>query len=388
MEQNDRGQSVLHFSLLDGFFWAFFACFGGLISAYFLACGMANTALSITLAGYMLASFLGSFAVGRLCDRLASNRKVFLPMFGLSALTAFLAFFLAKTNLVIAAALYILFGFLCLPLGSSLDAWMLRSFHNDGSKYGRARSCGSAFYAIAMLIMGILVQKQGYDVMPTAMAVFAILILIFAFRANEEPYPQAQSQKKSGGMKDLLHIHPYVFLLAIILLCGLAVSPINNLKIVILKSVGGDVGILGLDSFLGVMIQAVCIMMAGPMQKINSHLRLFLMSASLFITMILIVFAVNPGMIILSTCFVNLSYGFMLVTQRQITEEAVMPDLRTTAHALCDTMYAGVSGTIALLYSGAMMDHLGAKSPAVLGLVLTIIASLLSIVPMLKKSKQ
>ena len=38
-----KGESVLHFSLLDGLFWAFFACFGGLVSAYFLACGMANT---------------------------------------------------------------------------------------------------------------------------------------------------------------------------------------------------------------------------------------------------------------------------------------------------------------------------------------------------------
>lgn len=383
-----KGESVLHFSLLDGLFWAFFACFGGLVSAYFLACGMANTTLSITLAGYMLASFVGSFVLGQLCDRLTSNRKVFLPVFALSVLTAFLAFFMAKTNLTIAAILFILFGFLCLPLGSSLDAWMLRSFHNDGAKYGRARSSGSAGYAFAMLIMGIWIQKQGYDVMPIAMTVLGILVFVFAFAAKEEHYPKKQAQQKKTGMKDLFQIHPYMFLLVIILLCGLSVSPINNLKIVILKSVGGDVGIMGLDSFLGVMIQALCIMMAGPMQKINSHLRLFLMSASLLVTMLLIVFAVNPAMVILSTCFVNLSYGLMLVTQRQITEETVMSDLRTTAHALCDTMYSGVSGTIALMYSGAMMDHLGAKSPAVLGLVLTIIASLLSIVPMLKKRKQ
>lgn len=70
-----KGESVLHFSLLDGLFWAFFACFGGLVSAYFLACGMANTTLSITLAGYMLASFVGSFVLGQLCDRLTSNRS-------------------------------------------------------------------------------------------------------------------------------------------------------------------------------------------------------------------------------------------------------------------------------------------------------------------------
>ncbi|MEE8808444.1 MAG: MFS transporter [Lactimicrobium sp.] len=387
MEQNEQGQSVLHFSLLDGFFWAFFACFSGMAGAYFLSCGMANTALSITLAGYMLGSFLGSFLLGRLCDHLASNRKVFLPVFAISALVSFLSFFLAKTNLVLAAILYILFGFLCLPLGSSLDAWMLRSFQNDGGKYGRARSCGSACYAFAMLIMGIWVKKQGYDVMPIAMGVLAILILIFAIRAKEMPYPKTVSEKKQAGMKDLMHIQPYIFLLAIILLCGLSVSPINNLKIVILKSVGGDVGILGLDSFIGVMIQALCIMMAGPMQKINSHLRLVLMSVSLLASMLLIVFAINPAMVILSTCFVNLSYGLMLVTQRQITEESVMPDLRTTAHSLCDTMYSGVSGTIALMYSGAMMDHLGAKSPAVLGLFLTGAAVIMSLVPMLKKRK-
>jgi len=193
---------------------------------------------------------------------------------------------------------------------------------------------------------------------------------------------------KPSNPKELLKVKPYMFLLVILFFTGLSISPVNNLKIVLLQSVGGDVSVLGLDSFLGVAVQAVFIFISGSLRRIPSRVRLFSMSFLVFLTMFCIIIASNPWMIIAGTVLNNVSYGLMLPTMREITEETVTGSLKNTAHAMTDAMYGSFSGVIALLYSGFLMDAYGAKSVAMLGAGIMCIPVLLSFVSMMKKKNE
>lgn len=370
--------SVLKFALFDSLFWGFFAAFNGFITTYFLECGMPKTQLSILLAVHMACSFLGSFVWGGLCDRIHENRKVFLWAFAPMIIIALLDYYIADKLLWIAALLYPLFGFVCLPMGSCIDAWMLRSFNHDGNMYGRARGIGSMGYAIAALIVGNFIKVRGYTVIPIATMIIGCLVYFMAFITADHPYTVTKTAEK-GNPKELLKIKPYMILLIILFLNGLAASPVNNLKTVVLQSVGGDVGSLGFDSFLGVLIQACLIFVSGKLLRIPKYTRLLMMALCTMIMMLLVIFAVNPVMVIASTVMYNMGYGLLLPTQREITEESVPQNLKTTAHSLCDTMSSSFSGMLALLYSGAMMDAFGVRSVAVLGLVVIVIAVLLSL---------
>ncbi len=384
MERIDT-KTFLSFAALDSIYWAFYAAFVGFTSTYLLACGMSNSVLSIMLACFMGCSFIGSFFWGSVCDKVKTNKKVFIPEFIAANVIAFIIYYMADKNMWISTVLYPVFGFLSAPLGSNLDTWMLRSFHKDAATYGRARAVGSAGYAITALIMGSLINMIGYQMIPIGFLFFAAFVLLISSMIKEVPFETVLAQNSTGSPKELLQVKPYIFMLIVVFFTGLAISPINNLKTIILKSVGGDVSILGLDSFLGVMVQAVFIFISGNLKKIPAYVRLFLMTITIFITMCLVSLAVSPWMVIIGTIFTNMSYGIMLPTQREIVEATVPATLKNTAHSLSDAMYGSFSGILALTYSGFVMDAFGAKSVAMLGGGIMIIAVLLSLTKVKKK---
>ena len=184
MEQISK-KTFFSFAVMDSLYWAFYACFVGFIATYLLACGMDNAVLSIMLACFMGASFIGAFFWGSICDKAKTNKKIFIPEYIATIIIAFIIYFMAEKNIWVSTILYPLFGFLSSPLGSNLDTWMLRSFHKDASAYGRARAIGSMGYAITALFMGMLINAIGYQMIPVGTFFFAILVLIIAFMIKE-----------------------------------------------------------------------------------------------------------------------------------------------------------------------------------------------------------
>lgn len=369
-------KEFIGFSLLDALFWGYFAAFAGYITSYMLASGMSSSMLSIVLAVYMLMAFCGAFFWGGLCDRLGTNKKVFIPEFTGVVLISAAIYFMASRNIWITAFLYPFLGFLMAPLGSNLDGWMLRAFHNDANTYGRSRSLGSVGYAVVMLIAGQLINIFGYKVIIFSSMVIAACLLALAFSMREEAFVSAKKKTEEGkkpNIKDLLKVKPYMFMIIVLFVTGISISPVNNLKIVFMESVGGDVSSLGLDAFIGVMIQAVFIFISGRLRSIPPYIRLLFSAVCTMITLIMTFLAVNPFMIMAGTIMNNISYGVILPTSRQITEKSVSPEQKNTAFSISDAVFGSFAGVFALSYSGILMDAFGARSVALLGICLMII---------------
>ena len=92
-ENKMERKHAVGFAVLEIAYWCFHAAFGGFISAYLLEHGMTSSALSLISAAYLLCSFAGSFVFGGLCDRLQTNRKVFIAGVFLTAALACGIFF-------------------------------------------------------------------------------------------------------------------------------------------------------------------------------------------------------------------------------------------------------------------------------------------------------
>ena len=380
-------RTFIGFAVLDCLYWAYIGAFLGYISTYLLSNGLSSSLLSIVLAGFMAASFAGAFFWGGMCDKRQTNKKIFLLEFPVSIALAFIIYFMASRNIWISAILYPVFGFFNSPLGSNLDSWMLRSFDRSAAVYGRARAVGSIGYAVMMLVCGQLINYFGYSVIPAATAISAAIVFVLALIMREKPYEtrKTSAQPEKAGFSDLLKIRPYVFMIVILFLTGLAISPINNLKIIILESVGGDVSSLGMDAFIGVLFQSVFIFISGQLKLIPKGIRLFLIPLLVLVTLSLTYFAVAPFMIILGTVINNVSYGIMLPTMREITESSVSGPLKNRAHAMCDATYGSFAGVIALIYSGFLMDTFGARSVALLGMAVMLVPVAMTFVTMLKE---
>lgn len=148
-------------------------------------------------------------------------------------------------------------------------------------------------------------------------------------------------------------------LIVILFLIGLAIAPLNNLKIIILENVGGNVSDIGIDSFIGAMTQVPLLALAGKTHKIPQRIRYLLMSILPLCMLLLTFFAVSPVMIFAGSCLNNIAYGILLPTMRDVTERNVEYRLRNLGHSLAEAVYTSLSGMMSLLYAGAIVDHLG-----------------------------
>lgn len=366
------------FSALEITYWGFHASFVGYASAYLISRGVSSTVMSLLISGFMLCAFAGSMVFGRICDRLQSNKRVFIPCMMASYALMF-AIYACADCLPVLCVCYPLLGLCFQPQGANADAWVLAAYDHDQKMYGRVRSMPSLFYAVISMVMGRLISRFGYEMMLAGGTLFMVLLLASAAAlpdAREET--AVQSKMDLQDVRRLFDGRPYRMLVILLFLIGLAIAPINNLKIVVLENVGGNVSHIGVDSFVSALTQVPFIAMAGLLMLIPLRAR-FIAMAALPLSMILLVrFASSPAMIFAGSFLANVGYGILLPTMRDVTERYVDKDLRNLGHSLSDAIYNSFSAVVSLMYAGAIADTFGVSAMLTLCAVIAVVPFLLS----------
>ena len=352
------------FSILEIAYWCFSASFISYLVSYLLSKGISNTILSLYLASYLFAAFIGSFAWGAVCDHFHTNRKIIILSFLLTLLVIYLIYFLAP-NKIMLSFLYPLLGFLIQPQATNIDSWLLLTCHNSSSIYGKIRCQPSVLFAFVSFFLGRLISLQGYYFMLIFSTFFLLLGICTALITPEDIDPQTMEKPVSINLfsiKELFSISSYRYMIILLFFIGLAITPINNLKITVLNSVGGDVSSLGIDSFVAAFTQVPFIALAGKTEKLSLRLRYTLVTALPFLSVLSVFFATRPYMIFISSVFYNIAFGILLPTMRAVTENSVPPVHRNLGHYFADAVFNSFTGILSLLYSGILIDLCGMKA--------------------------
>lgn len=357
-----KAKKFVLFSALEITYWGFHASFVGYASAYLLSRGVSNTMMSLLLSGFLLSAFAGSMVFGRICDSMQTNKRVFLPCMAASYMLVLAIYFFADSHVMLSVC-YPLLGFFFQPQGANADAWVLSSYDHDQKMYGKIRSMPSLFYAVISALTGRLISRFGYPVMLMGATVFMALALLSAALLGDAHAVSAPRRRMSGeDVRRLFATAPYRRLIVLLLLVGLAIAPINNLKIVVLENVGGNVSHIGVDSFVGALTQVPFIALAGMIALIPLRGRFVAMAVLPMMMILCTRFAISPAMVFLGTFFYNAGYGVLLVTMRDVTEQYVDEDLRNLGHNLSDAVFNSFSGVVSLLYAGAIADSFGVQA--------------------------
>jgi len=348
------------FAVLEIAFWGFHASFMGFVSAYLLNQGMSNAFLSILISLYLLTAFLGSFVWGILSDRYNTNKKVLMLEVLGSAIFMYALYFNGG-NTAIIAFVYPIMGFLVQPLASNIDSWLISSCKGDAQIYGKIRSMPSFAYAFISMILGQIIADHGYYVMLVGGTLFLGIAVVAAMFLPDKIEVEASEGEKISkkSIQSLLSVRSYRKLILILFLIGVSIAPLNNLKVVLLNNVGGKVSDIGVDSFFGAMPQVPFIALAGKIQKLSLRFRYGLMTCLPLCAFFSVFFANGTYMIFFATFLLNIGYGILLPTMREVTEKNVPHRLRNLGHNLSEAVYNSFAGMISLMYSGIVIDYMG-----------------------------
>ena len=362
-KKNQAGISKeILFTALFGSYWGFYAAYLNYAATFFLDNGISSGVISLLISGYLLMSFFGAFVWGEISDRFLSNKKTLLLQAGLSLILCVLIYFMVGHRALL-FVLHPLLGFVVLPIAANMDAWSLSAYHNDQARYGKLRSRGSYINAVTALLFGWLIRHFGFIVMLIGAVVFLSILIAASLCIQDEaaPAPAENSKFSFRDIRDLFSFSGYRRMILIIFLTGMAVMPANNLKIVIIESVKGDVGNLGIDAFLGVMIQAPLIALTASMKSISIRKKMLLAAFGQLGMLTTFAFARNVWMIYIGTIFTNIGYGILLPTMRQNVETYVDSRLRNLGHNVADAVYASLSGVLSTSIAGFAVEALSVR---------------------------
>lgn len=372
-----KDKLVLKFTIVQWFYWSIWASFAAFATTYGLARGYSQSSVSQMVAIYYVCCFVGQFLWGSVADKLRTNKKVFLIGILGGELTL-LGMYFSRSAITYSAA-YAGLGLLMGPMSSILDTWTLKSFNFSVEMYGKARSFGTAGYAVCILIMGNAISAIGYWIMPVVAAVTFGITFFLSLTTPDAPVTEVKREKIS--LKDISSIFKvpiFCLIIVMIFFVGLSIAPANNLKIMILQSVGGDVGTQGIDSFVGCIAQFLMFFFSGSFTFIKPKTRLLISTGVVFLALVIDLLATNTIIVIASTFLLYGSYSLIIPAAREIVVKNIDYKYQTTANGLVDSVYTSLAGTIALIFAGNIAESWGIK----IMLFITICTSLVAVVLM------
>lgn len=376
---------LMRFNILQVLYWCGLAAMGSFVSAFMISKGMSNTELSLMISLYMLCAFVGQFFWGSLCDKLRTNKKIFIVC-EFCMLALYYLIYLFSGNFMLVNIFYALLGFVFVPMAANLDSWLLKCFAHRQQVFGPARGWASAGFAFFMLIYGQLIQRLGYGIMPWFATAIIGGAIVVAFMQPDSPIIPGSSK---GGIKlkdigNLAKSPIYMFIIVLMLFIGLATAPVTNMKIVILESVGGNVSHQGMDSFFLCFFQLPFFFLAGMVRRIPQRVRILLGASGALIMSIMDLLAASPVMVIAGSVFHGMGYSILLPTVRELVEQKVDPAIKTTAHGLCDAVYGSLAGIISLLYVGGLIDAAGTTPVFIISICMGAVALCLAVFYVIK----
>lgn len=383
----DQSKSInIKYSMLQGIYFVGFCAVMGYAAVYLGSIGMSSSLIGIVLAIANILTSIAQPVLGGFVDKSnISMKKVLMIMFGFCSILSVLLMFASKVTFL-AAALFIAVStilYTTMPLVNSLAF----AFQKQGIdvKFGVARGIGSVAYALASLVLGNIVKAVSPTLMPLAYIVIflGILPLIHSFKMPEteidEVIEEKVVEKESTGTFIKKHLKFMIFLAGFVLVY-FDHTIINNFFINVIRNVSGNTGDMGNAVFLAAMLELPT-MALFEKYKNKINIKNTIIISAIFFTLkhTLTYFATNMFMIYLAQATQMLAYALFIPASVYYVDKLFDAKDAVKGQALVTTSMT-VSGVLASFLGGILLDSMGVYETLFLGLVLSIVGTIVMIV--------
>lgn len=356
MESREEQRGIVKFRMMQISYWCFYGAFCAFAIAYFTACGMDAKQVGVLASGFTAGALIGQWVFGWFCDKLHTIRRVFVAV-GVLSYLAVVAIFTAPKTMPVIAPLYFLLGFLQSPLPTMLDAWILNTYPTQPQRYGEIRAWGSLGYAVFMMFFGSVIQHFGYGVSLVVAGILMGSLLVLACRMPDRAVQTARGT--ASGEQSLWKNGPFLFVILVGFLIGLASSPLMQFNALYFNAVGGTLSHQGIALCTSAFLQVPIMLSARRMVHIPVRIRLMISAGMYVLCCVLIATARTPLQIILANVFQGVGYGLWLPTLREAVFSTAPRSMASTAQGICDAVTVAVAGIVSSLIAGNLIDSMG-----------------------------
>lgn len=362
MTKGNLKRQIIQYSLLVLLYYCTTCVFNSFFVYYLKTKGYKNTNIGIVLLINIICSIIGQYFWGYICDIKRTIKKVFIFCMFLLILCVFLVPRIV-TNISLILLLSGMIGFLQGPMPAIIDCWILQSSKEIEVYYGFIRAWGSIGFAIVANFFGGLIYKYGWQLMFKSFAIFAALaiaITIFIKDSYRYDYNSSNCNYKVVNPLILFNDSRYTFLIIISILIFIPEQVCSLYLSIIIKNVGGTPKDLGIALFANAMWEIPMLFLFKYLIKKFKADSLILISAFFyFIKIVVLIFCINPTMIIYTSIFQAVSFAIYLPASKYYINKIAPYNLKTTAQTVATACYVGISGLITSYFGGVILDKFG-----------------------------
>jgi len=246
------------------------------------------------------------------------------------------------------------------PSGAVVDGMTMGYVRgNPRLSYGQFRLWGSAGYAVASLVVGYFARQNTAIIFRVSAGLFLLLSLFNLFTLPSRPVTgRSLVTFRSFGVffRDLR----LLLFLVIIMLYGIAVSPLHQFINLYYSDIGAGSSFIGWVFFIQAAFEVPAFIFGATLGKRIRPERMILMAMTVSaLRMLVYGYITNPWWAISLSVFHAVTIAFFLIGVVEYVQQRTPDHLRTTGQALIWAFHFGAGVTIGNLILGYLRDTAG-----------------------------
>nr|WP_179122174.1 MFS transporter [Caloramator quimbayensis] len=331
------------------------ACFYPFLTMYFQMRGIPYYKIGILYAVNSLISIIALPIWGVISDKYSGKRKViFITMILCSILI--LLFLFTKSFEAILFSLIIFMTFQS-PILSITDAYCYEIIEkNKGLQFGKIRLMGSLGYAIAALLLGILIKKLGIEfsfISYSILMLCTILILkTIKFKGKRTRIPI-----DFYDISKLIRDKKFVLIVISAMFASISMGANGNYISILIQKTGGDVSKLGIVWFVIAMSELPFLFLGNKIMKKTGVLNLYIIGILFFvIRFFLSSQCTSYNAVILVQFMQSITFPLYLLTTIEYININSTSNLKTSALTAFTALAGGLGGLLGNIGGGFILQ--------------------------------
>jgi MFS transporter, PPP family, 3-phenylpropionic acid transporter len=365
-------------------FFSVLGCFLPYFALYCRSIGFSGREIGLLFAILPFVKSFGPIIWGIVADRTGARKKIFI--IAALASVAFFTGFLLTTSFTAMAFLIAFYGSSRSALIPMIEATTWEYIGTQGGEYGKIRVWGSFGFIMSAFICGNLAHYFGIRSL-----LYVILILSWALAALAFKVPEQKKLSQPFHKSDFIAFLKRPEILVFLLICILmrvSHGAFNGFFSIHLSDLGYSYRLIAVMWPIGVGAEVLLMWNYQKLFKNVSPTRVMALSTfAAALRWILIATVAHPFWMALSQMLHALTFAGFHIAAITYVNAHFPKTARTASQGLYSALSFGVGGSIGLVLSGVLFDHVGSASLFLIFSVFALLASMVALTQTLRKKE-
>lgn len=310
---------------------------------------------------------------GVMSDRARTVKKILI--FILSGQLIMAAIVFQTTHFGLLMIFMALFFFFQTPTSSLNDSLTLLTISGTKKSYASFRVWGSIGFAVASILFGQLLKRQGAGLTSVLCLSTISLSLLMAFFLKDA---QSASRKKIdfAGMVRIVGSKPFLCFLLTVCTISVAHRFNDGFLALFLQKLGADQSIVGWSWMVSALSEIPMFFLLSKYGHRYKELPLLALCSLLYVVRFILMSQVNnPLWVIAIQLLHSVTFGIFMFTVIRYIQRVVPDEYRATGQAIYAVTWSGIAGLLSGTFGGWLFNSFGPHVMYGVGAVLALFAA-------------